>query len=83
MEMNRINQIGEEDDEDESLDAPMIDASYMKASSKLPGSDASHNGQHTAAGNRGSYGTDPSSVTQQDKQMSHNINSFGSGSAAK
>ena len=62
MEMNRINQIGEEDDEDESLDAPMIDASYMKASSKLPGSDASHNGQ--PAGNRGSYGTDPSSATQ-------------------
>ena len=38
MDMQNINQIGEED-EDESLDAPMIDASYMKASSKLPNSD--------------------------------------------
>ena len=49
--MKRINEMGAADEEDESmLDAPMIDASYMKASSKMPMSDASrshHNPQHS------------------------------------
>ena len=58
----------------------MIDASYMKASSKLPGSEASQSGYHER---RAGYNSDPLSASNTERNAPNNMQSYASVSTKK